>query len=350
MQAPQVLIRADASAAVGSGHVMRCLALAEAFADAGRRVGFACRALDGDLRDEIAARGLPVFTLPLDDARPWSAGADAGATLALVAALGTPPDWVIVDHYGLGADWHRAVAACGASIAAIDDLADRPLACDALIDQNAVTNLHARYPALTPAGCARLLGPQFTLLRRDIRDAARRRQVMPRSALAAGPVIVFMGGADRDGLTQALVEQLDALPLPGPLHVLAGAMNPHQAALQALCRHRGHAFGVAQRELAPLLAPTRAAIVACGMFAVELQALGVPCVLLPLSDIQRQVAHVFEASGRAVLLEPAKLADARVLPGALQRLWALPFIPDATGAVAPDGAWRVARALLEIRP
>lgn len=342
---PLLAIRADASGEVGSGHVMRCLALAESAHDAGRRAIFLCRALPGDLRADIAARGVEVLTLPACE--PWTPERDAQATLQALAGLAAPPHWVLVDHYGLGAGWHRAVAGGGARIAVLDDLADRPLACEVLIDQNGVPTLHRRYPALTPAGCVHLLGPRYALLRRDVRLAAQERAARPASVLANGPTLMFLGGADADGLTLRLLARLPTARLPGPLHVLAGAMNPHREALQARCRELGHGFEVARRDLQPLLCSARAAVVACGMFAVELQALGVPCLLLPLSDIQGQVADHFVRHGRAVPLSPAQVDDATAVALAVERLLALPFQPGDATAVAPDGARRVVQHLIE---
>lgn len=338
-------LRADASTEVGSGHVMRCLALAESAHDAGRRAIFLCRALPGDLRAEIAARGFELLTLPATG--PWTPDADARATRQALAGLAQPPHWVLVDHYGLGADWHRAVAASGARIAVLDDLADRALDCQVLIDQNAVTTLHRRYRGLTPAGCVHLLGPQYTLLRRDVRLAAQARAAVPAGALASGPTLLFLGGADADNLTLRLLQRLPSARLPGPLHVLAGAMNPHQTRLQALCDGLGHGFEVARRDLQPLLTHARAAVVACGMFAVELQALGVPCLLLPLSDIQGQVAAYFVRHGRAVPLAPGQADDSAAVAQAVEQLLALPFEPGGATAVAPDGARRVVQHLIE---
>lgn len=345
---PWLALRADASSEVGSGHVMRCLALAEAASDAGRRAVFISRALPGDLRAEVVARGFALLTLPEDG--DWTPAGDAAATLRALATLPQPPRWVLVDHYGLGAEWHRAVATGGARIAVLDDLADRPLDGEVLIDQNAVTERHHRYPDLTPGRCTHLLGPRYTLLRRDVRLAAQARAAVPPQALAHGPTLLFMGGADADGLTLKLLPWLSGAALPGPLHVLAGAMNRHQAALETRCREGGHGFDVARRDLLPLLASARAAVVACGMFAVELQALGVPCLLLPLSDIQRQVAEGFVAHGRAVLRSPEQLSDAAATTRAIDELLTLPFHASDTLAVAPDGASRVVQHLIESTP
>jgi UDP-2,4-diacetamido-2,4,6-trideoxy-beta-L-altropyranose hydrolase len=343
----RAFLRVDASRAMGSGHVMRCLALAEALQDAGVEPVFVCAPWPGDLRGELQGRGHAVRTLRLPTDSPWSAAADAAATAALLQQEAAAGAWLVVDHYGLDAAWHRAVAASGVRVAVIDDLADRPLAGELLVDQNVVEAVHHRYPALTPSGCVRLLGPAYSLLRRDVRLAAAARAERAAHVLEAGPTLVFLGGADADGLTAHVLSRLAARPHAGPVHVLAGAMNPHQAALREQCRALGHDFSVARRDLAALMAESRAAIVACGMFAVELQAVGVPCLLLPLSGIQAEVAAAFAARGRAVVLPPEALADARRFDAAWQQVLSLPLAgATARPVAAPDGAARIVRHLL----
>jgi UDP-2,4-diacetamido-2,4,6-trideoxy-beta-L-altropyranose hydrolase len=333
-----VLIRADASHAIGSGHVMRCIALAEALAERGDAVRFACRALDSGLHSELRGRGLAVDILD-------SSGDDAEATMKSWVFA---PDWAVVDHYALDAQWHRRLAALGVRIAVIDDLADRPLDCDLLVDQNAIEAIHARYSDVTPARCRRLLGPRYTLLRQEFRHVLAQRIARSREEQSAGEVILFLGGADADGLTSRLLERLDTAMLPGPLHVLVGSMNQQGAALSDWCSARGVRCSVGLRSVAELLVDARAAIVSCGMFAVELQAVEVPSLLLPLSDIQRTVAQRFAGQGGAVVLEPAQIAQPAALSIAVTALCSLSSAPLGRAVVPVDGAQAVVAALHEV--
>jgi UDP-2,4-diacetamido-2,4,6-trideoxy-beta-L-altropyranose hydrolase len=116
-----IAIRADASDEIGSGHVVRCLSLAEGLVARGARVRFVCRELPGHMIGQIEKEGHAAIALParptLDEAR------DAEATLA---ALGPGPvDWLIVDHYQLGARWESVLRPHARRIMAIDDLAER---------------------------------------------------------------------------------------------------------------------------------------------------------------------------------------------------------------------------------
>src|SRR5687768_16145746 len=148
----RVAIRADASSAMGTGHVRRCLSLAEALRPTGAHVEFITRALGTDAAAKIQAAGFPVHLLPPPSGPvhestpphadwagvPWQQ--DAEETIRALRKT----DWLVVDHYAFDARWHKAVAPkLGAQLAIIDDLADRPLHGDVLVDQNLADFDHA---------------------------------------------------------------------------------------------------------------------------------------------------------------------------------------------------------------
>ncbi len=137
-------IRVDASSRIGMGHVMRCVALAERLRLRDIAVRFICRRLEGHLEALLRERGHDVAMLPAPRAATAAAadgdyaawlgvpqGVDAEETTA--ALLGARPDWLVVDHYALDSDWERAMRPRVGRILAIDDLAGRPHACDALL-------------------------------------------------------------------------------------------------------------------------------------------------------------------------------------------------------------------------
>ena len=146
----RLLIRADGDARIGGGHVMRCLALACAAQEAGHVAVFITATGPGHMADRIAQAGCEVIALPAAPVAPDPLGpahahwltapwqADAALTADTIARLN--PDWLIWDHYGLDARWVQA--ARGSSllrVMAIDDLDDRPLGSDLVLDQTRIT-------------------------------------------------------------------------------------------------------------------------------------------------------------------------------------------------------------------
>ena len=155
----KVAFRADASLQMGSGHVMRCLTLADAFKARGAHCRFISRAHPGHLLEAIHQRGYKVNSLVAPVIRAQAATktiaidvpdiqqepahaawvdstwqADAQETAAVLADL--QPDWLVVDHYALDQRWEQALAPHYRKLMVIDDLADRPHRGDLLLDQN----------------------------------------------------------------------------------------------------------------------------------------------------------------------------------------------------------------------
>lgn len=204
----RVAVRTDASRRIGWGHVKRCLALAQALREAGALVMFVTRPSDMDTGALIAQAGFQLLPMPRMDDHPdaddrtdpaeprhgtWLARRwDRDACDTTCAVHGWRPHWVLVDHYGIDGRWHCAVrAATGARIAVIDDLADRPLTADLIIDHNPAADHTAKYRAVLRYPTPVWGGPSFALLDPVYRDHPRC-DVRP----ALQSIGIFMGGTD----------------------------------------------------------------------------------------------------------------------------------------------------------
>jgi UDP-2,4-diacetamido-2,4,6-trideoxy-beta-L-altropyranose hydrolase len=187
----RILCRSDASVEIGTGHVVRCVTLAHALAAAGHDTTFVCRELQGNLATWVRAQGFETVKLPPRTGSACSEVEDAAECQNALSARRF--DWMVVDHYALGAVWENAMAHLADRILAIDDLG-RPHRCDVLLDQNCASPKHELYRYGLPAHCEALLGPRFALLRpefAELRSASLRRS---RSRVAC--LLVFMGGSD----------------------------------------------------------------------------------------------------------------------------------------------------------
>lgn len=304
----RVEIRTDASPALGSGHVMRCLALADALAARGASVRFLTRELPAHLAGLLARHGHAHVTLELaapgeGEEAPQAAWPvarqeqDARATQAALA--GDSPDWLVVDHYGLDARWEIALKASAKRLFAIDDLT-RAHACDLLLDANHHVGARARYAQAAP-GARLLLGPSYLLLRPEFAQA--RRAVAVRS----GPVrrlLVFLGGMDAGNATGRVLQAIGLLRDPPPeLDVVVGAAHPALAEIQAFCAARPQfRCHVQTQDMAGLLAAADAAVGAGGGASWERCCLGVPTLALALAE--NQVAVLAEAAAAGLVLLP----------------------------------------------
>jgi len=347
---PWVLIRVDATPETGSGHVMRCLALAEAFAARNHDALFISRECVPELREAIEKRGFQSLILeprtPFEN--PLSEGlADAAATLALINDQIIRPSWVVVDHYGLDATWENAVRCCGAPLLAVDDLADRPHACDALLDQNMIKDNHARYPLLVPEGTRLLLGGAYSLLRSEFAQAYERRMALLQES-ALQDIILFMGGTDAGKLTLPLANGLITYFGSENVLVLIGYLNGNRETIENWCRVNSVRCKVCLDDVSSAFSTCRLLVAACGMTAVEAQALGIPCLLVALSNIQYAVAQWFSMYQRAILLELDQCQDPDALTSAIDRALDLDQSKDCESLISVYGATRAVDALIEI--
>lgn len=364
--AVRIAFRVDASLEIGTGHVMRCLALAVAARARGARVRFICRELPGHLAQRVRERGFDVALLPA----PASHGAhgtphahwlkvpvatDAQETAA--ALDGGRPDWLVVDHYALDAAWERALRPHATAVAVIDDLADRPHDCDLLVDAAAAPGA-PRYDRLLPPGARRLGGPRYAPLREEF--AAARAAQPPRSGTLER-ILVSFGGADASGAACRVVEALAAMDSPPcrDLDAVAGLTSPHAARLRELCAARpGFTAHASVGNIETLMARADLAIGAGGTMAWERACLGLPALIWPIADNQRPFAEFLASAGAAQLLREGDLAPARLQAilhalrqgDALRRMGAA-----AASQVDGRGAGRLARVLvppgaLRLRP
>jgi UDP-2,4-diacetamido-2,4,6-trideoxy-beta-L-altropyranose hydrolase len=321
----KVVFRTDASLQIGTGHVMRCLTLADALAANGEDCQFICRAHEGNLIEFIRSKGYDTHALPVaQDASVASpvSGLEASASqLTHVHWLGNTqvqdaeacapilaaqcPDWLIVDHYALDARWERALSPHYGKLMVIDDLADRNHACELLLDQTLGRNM-ADYRALVPADCHLLCGSQYALLRPEF-AALRLHSLKRRARPAMRELLIAMGGVDKDNATGQVLEALRACPLPYDcrITVVMGATAPWLEGVRTQAKDMPWStrllIGVS--NMAQLMADSDLAIGAAGTTSWERCCLGLPTIMLVLAKNQCKVAQALERLGGVKLIK-----------------------------------------------
>ncbi|MBL1435357.1 MAG: UDP-2,4-diacetamido-2,4,6-trideoxy-beta-L-altropyranose hydrolase [Rhodobacteraceae bacterium] len=315
---PQTIaFRVDASLDIGSGHLMRCLTLADALLQAGHACHFLSRAGEGGLDDLILNRGHAFHGLsyatkagygahlkpPVHAA--WLGAAwhdDAEASAQILASIN--PDWLLVDHYALDKAWEAVALPAGAKLMVLDDLADRAHMCEVLLDQN-LGRQGQDYDGLVPDSCTRLIGPEYALLRPEF-QAFRQRSLERRQNAGLAHILITMGGVDKDDVTSRVLEVLAHSVLPAAAHitVVMGQNAPALGAVQAKalrmpCPTR---VLVSIDNMAEIMASADIAIGAAGSTSWERCCLGLPTLLLTIADNQKEAAIALERSGSVVLL------------------------------------------------
>jgi UDP-2,4-diacetamido-2,4,6-trideoxy-beta-L-altropyranose hydrolase len=343
----RVAFRADAAARTGLGHLKRCLALADALRALGARTAFFLRRTDVDGRAIVAAGGHEATLIadgtldPSQDAQR----ADAAAFCRAAQAFGAQR--VVVDHYGLDATWHRPVAqSTGAALVAIDDLADRPLEVDWLVDHNLAPDHARKYAGRLRPGTRLLTGPRHALLAAAYAEAPR-----CEPAGRVDSVGIFMGGTDADGHSQLALDALRAAGHRGAVEVVSTRANPNLGRLcERIARDPTARLSLDLPDLAGFYPRHDLHLGAGGGATWERCCLGAPTLALIVAPNQREVLLPLQDLGVIEVLA-ADPPTPEALQAALRPLLAdadrrRALSQAARTLVDGHGARRVAEALL----
>ncbi|MGB6476311.1 MAG: UDP-2,4-diacetamido-2,4,6-trideoxy-beta-L-altropyranose hydrolase [Candidatus Sulfotelmatobacter sp.] len=297
MTVSPLFFRADASVAMGTGHVMRCIALAQAWQDAGGRAIFVMAESTPALAARLRAESCEVFSL--------AAVAPVGSAeeSARVAALAREhkAEWVVVDGYQFGEDYQRALKSAGLKVLFMDDYGHGGRYSSDLVVNANVCAEEALYQNREPY-TRLLLGPRYCMLRREFNAWRQWQREVPSVAHKA---LVTMGGSDPENVTGRVIEAL-GMGGVGDLEtmVVVGGSNPHFEALDQTAVRAGGKITIQRdtAQMAQLMADADVAISAAGSTCWELCLLGLPSLLVDVAANQTALARELHRRGCAIHL------------------------------------------------
>jgi UDP-2,4-diacetamido-2,4,6-trideoxy-beta-L-altropyranose hydrolase len=281
-RAGRLLIRADASVTTGTGHVMRCLALAQAWQDVGGHVVFAMAEGTDAVRARILSERMEAFAVEVKAA----SADDARHTREL--AQRSSADWVALDGYRFGAEYRDELRSAGQKLIFLDDEGiDGRCSAEMILNQNSDA-VEEKYPGREPQ-TELLLGTRYALLRREFMTWRDRKKEIPGSARR---LLVTMGGSDPDNLTSTVIEVLRSVAADGlRATVLAGGSNPHLESLrEAVSGSAGAVHLQASATNMPeLMAQADLAIIAGGGTLWELLYMACPVISFSRNAVQSRI-------------------------------------------------------------
>jgi UDP-2,4-diacetamido-2,4,6-trideoxy-beta-L-altropyranose hydrolase len=291
---PLAVFRCDGSAAIGGGHVRRCLTLADALGEAGWARAFAVGAETLAVIPGLAEAVDQVAVLegPVDD-----------EPAQIAEAFGGTWDLLVVDHYRRDARFEAGCRPWAERILVIDDLADRRHDADFLLDQT-LGRKPADYAARVPPRCRVLTGSRYALIRPAF--AARRRAALARreQARPVSRILVAVGATDADNVTGIVLQGICESGLSVEVDVVLGAGAQHRAAVATLAaampqRTRVH---VDCEHMTELMAVADIAVGAGGTTSWERCCLGLPSVVIITAENQALIAERLAAAGACALI------------------------------------------------
>lgn len=363
------IFRVDASTQIGTGHVMRCLTLAESLKRAGGDCFFICRSLPGNLIELIKGVGYRVYSLKCDG--DYNLDHSGGCqNLKHESWLGADwitdhretkdilkdvqPDWLIIDHYSLDSRWEEGLRDCVKKIMVIDDLADRRHDADLLLDQN-LGRKADDYIKMLPAKCKVMVGPKYALLKLAFNQLREKSLVRKRQAIFKN-ILISMGGVDSGNVTTQLLLLLKKCQMPEDcnIKVVMGQYAPWLEHVRQISLEMPFAteLVVNTPNMAKLMAESDFSIGAAGSTSWERCCLGLPSLVLPLAFNQLEVIKALESAGACIVFDLNKesMDDFKALEAKIYQLKRsyLDFVNKSSELVDGLGCQRVVKKMIEL--
>jgi len=326
-----IVIRTDASVEIGTGHVMRCLTLAQTLREKDAKVSFICRELSGNLSRLIEDKGFKVYRLPFEE----DAGFRSLTKISPEHITWLGVSWeidakqtqnhlreqdfnlLVVDHYALDCRWETQTRRFVKRIMVIDDLANRPHDCDLLLDQNLYPNQESCYKKMVPNYCKLFLGPKYALLRPEF--IIERKKLRKRDG-SITRVFIFFGGNDPTNETVKALNAFKLLNRPDiAVDVVVGGANPHKELIKRLIVTLPNVTLHCQtKKMARLMAKADLGMGAGGSTTWERCFMGLPSIITVLAQNQSEVAAAVAAAGAAINLGWKDNVDAQRIAGIIK--------------------------------
>lgn len=296
-KAGRIIFRTDASPTIGSGHLLRCLALAQACHEIGGKATFALTVNAGWLENRLKLEGISV------DYLSTSPGSREDAQFTAALAKKEDANWIVIDGYQFGDNYQRYLENRGFQLLVIDDYGHiGQYSSNFVLDQN--INTDESFYGKKAASTQLLLGNQFALLRNEFRSYRR----FTREISSNGRrILVTLGGSSRNEpiftILSALSEvksvksELECVVIMGGSSQYSGEIRSCSEELALSICIKDHV-----ESMAELMAWADLAVSGAGTTCWELAYMGLPSIVIVLAENQSMLGQGVHSAGLALNL------------------------------------------------
>lgn len=354
-----ILFRVDSSPDIGIGHIIRCLSLADSLKRKGVNSQFICRSHIGSLHRLISDKGYKVHLLPGQNTtiiadtndtptkyETWlgtSPCNDAHETIDIILKLPEQVDTLCLDHYGINQEWCELIRPYAKRLLAIDDLANRFLDCDWILNQSPQA-IPSDYHCLTPKQCLKLVGAQFALVNSDI-YAFRTASLARKKRDKVSTALIAFGGGDPDNYSEK--SALIARNLGYNALIIATEAFPYLSQLEQLSRSDNKVelhINISPTQVGKLISDSDIAFGAAGGGALERCCLGLPTFTLLTAKNQTEQFNALLNANAIIPLEQDKL-QSNTIKKILKNIHLNQVTKAAAELIDGEGINRVVRAI-----
>ena len=293
-----MIVRADVTAQIGAGHIMRCFALAQSWVKRGGKAVFLSHCESEALQKHITAEGFDFIFLDKPHPDPFDIDFTMSTLSKIKTQNATHKDWLAVDGYHFDANYQKSIKEVGYKLLWIDDYghADHYWA-DLILNQNisADQSFYINREPYTQL----LLGTRYILLRREFKHwQGWHREIPP----IARKVLVTLGGGNPDNVTLKVIKAIKEINAPGlEARVISGPVDPHLETLRMeIGTDTTFQLLTNVTNMPELMAWADVAVAAGGSTMWEFAFMGLPSIIMILADNQCAVAETLHDYGIAI--------------------------------------------------
>ncbi len=267
-------IRGDVNAEIGSGHIMRCLAIAGALRKKGEDAAF----ITADRQGERLITGNNFSMICLDTS--WNnLEEEIEKLVALIQERKIGK--LLVDSYFATEEYIKSLHRF-TKIIFMDDLKEAVYSADLVINYN-IYALKLSYAEQYSNTARLLVGPAYTPLREEFGNVRRIQRKKPKD------VLITTGGSDYCNMAGVLIECLEESRLFTRLkfHVIVGAFSPYKEESEKLKgKYNNVCLYQNVTRMSEIMNQCDVAISAGGTTLYELCACGIPAICFTFADNQ----------------------------------------------------------------
>lgn len=284
------IFRTDSSSEIGTGHMMRCIALAQKMQDCGHQIFFLMIDPDPYARKRLGCEGVKL--IPMESCE---LSKDADITVETSQSVGA--QWIVVDGYKFDGKYQSVLKDARASVLFVDDNGHcDDYNADFILNQNVYASESLYKNRRTDTRL--LLGSKYALIRREFLGRGDKKKISPEKA---EKLLVTLGGADPCNMTEKVVDALIGLDDNSvETKILIGGSNPHREHLVSKAAGRNLEFLVNVTNMPELMDWADVAVTAAGSTTLETSFMRLPSLMIILADNQLRVAAKMKELGAGI--------------------------------------------------
>ncbi|MCG3683717.1 UDP-2,4-diacetamido-2,4,6-trideoxy-beta-L-altropyranose hydrolase [Aliarcobacter butzleri] len=284
-----ILIRADSSSYIGTGHIMRDLVLAKKFSK--DQIIFATQDLEGNINHKIKESNYNIEILNNNNFEELN---------KLIKKLNI--DMIIIDHYEINYNFEKKLKEQNSKlkIFVFDDTYEKHY-CDILLNHNIYAD-EKKYRNLVPKDCELKCGTNYTLLREEFLEAKKQKQTIKKENRLK-TLFIAMGGTDHKNLNITILKNIKIVCKKNiKVNLVTTTANRNLEKLKRYCKDKEWInLHINSKEVANLMNQSDFAIITPSVTANEAYFLNLPFIAIKTAKNQKQMYKFLKRNNYFIL-------------------------------------------------